>query len=308
MKIHAMCTVKDEADIVAECLRAAAEWCDHIYVLDNASTDETWRIVNELAESLPAIVPWKVDDRPFNDGVRAEIFEHFRGACGPDDWWCRQDGDEFYVDDPRVFLRKVPEQYSVVWAASFSYYFSDQDAELYAKEPERYADDVPIESKIRYYMNHWSEPRFFRYRDDIDWTRGGGFPPLVHSEPIYPVRIWLKHFPYRSPQQIEKRFLARNATLAGGEFMHEAIADWGQAVAAVRSTRALMERTGVEFAARRWEDRIVPSSALDFDEHDRRLVVNEALMPALPDRTTRVYRAKSQLRSLARRALRRRSA
>jgi hypothetical protein len=301
VKIHALTTLKNEADVVAQALTAAAEWCDHIYVLDNGSTDGTWEIVEDLAETIPAIVPWKIDDKPFTDSLRAEIFDHFRSAAGPDDWWCEQDADEFYVDDPRVFLRKVPKQYSVVWAATFSYYFTDRDAALFADEPERYADDVPVESKIRYYLNHWSEPRFFRHSDEIIW-RGGGFPPWVHSEPVYPVRIWLKHFPYRSPAQIGRRLADRSDAVAAGHFSHEAIADWGEAIASVRSTRALVERTGVQYASASWEDRIVPAASLDFDAHDCRLVMNESLMPPIPDRTGPLHRT----RSGARRVLRRR--
>jgi glycosyltransferase involved in cell wall biosynthesis len=305
VKLHALCTVKDEDDVVAEALTAAARWCDHIYVLDNGSTDDTWGIVQDLARTVPQVVPYKVDARPFTDGVRAEIFHHFRDNAGPEDWWARQDADELYVDDPQVFLRKIPEQYGVVWNASFSYYFTDADAELYAREPERYADAVPVADKVRHYLNHWSEPRFFRNDAAIAWDGGGGFPPYVTTAPVYPVRIWLKHFPYRSPQQLDKRIAARNATLANGEFSHEAIADWGNAVAAVRTTRKLMENTGAEFAARSWRDRIVPAAALDYDEHDGRLVVNEDLMPPIPDRTSAAFRAKAQTRAQARRLLRR---
>lgn len=303
MKIHALCTVKDEDDIVAEALTAAARWCDFIYVLDNGSTDDTWGIVQDLARTVPQVVPYKVDARPFSDGVRAEIFHHFRDNAGPEDWWARQDSDEFYVDDPWVFLRKIPERYGVVWNASFSYYFTDADAALYEREPERYADDVPVAEKIRYYLSHWSEPRFFRNDAAIAWD-GGGFPPYVTTAPVYPVRIWLKHFPYRSPQQLDKRIAARNATLANGEFSHEAIADWGAAVAAVRTSRELMENTGAEFAARSWRDRIVPASALDYDAHDGRLTVNEDLMPPIPDRTSVAFRAKARTRASARRILR----
>ena len=30
MKIHGLCLVKNEADVIAECLKAACSWCDHI--------------------------------------------------------------------------------------------------------------------------------------------------------------------------------------------------------------------------------------------------------------------------------------
>jgi hypothetical protein len=308
VSIHGMCIVKDEADVVVECLTEAARWCDHIYVFDNGSTDGTWELVQQLAEDLPEVVAWKTDGAPFSDGLRAQIFDEFRNRSRPGDWWARVDADEFYVDDPRVFLRKVPAEYRVVWTASFSYYFTDRDAELYAVEPERYADDIPVEHKLRYYVNHWSEPRFFRFRDDIRWSGGGGFPTFVVTSPGYPVRIWVKHFPYRSPQQIAKRLQARHAGIARGVFEHEAVADWGAAVGAVRTSRSMMQRTGTEFATLRWQDRVVPASALDYDAHDRRLAVNESIMPRIPRRTTRVTataaRAHRRSRAIARKVVR----
>jgi hypothetical protein len=298
MKIHGMCMVKDEADVIEEALRSAAEWCDHIYVYDNGSTDGTWEVVQRLASEIAAIVPWKSEDVPFTDGLRAGIFDRFRAGSRQGDWWVRLDADELYIDDPRVFLAKVPERYRVVWTASFSYYFTDADADAFALDPARYADEVPVEQKIRYYVNHWSEPRFFRHRDNIEWTGEGGFPDFVATSAGYPVRIWLKHFPYRSPQQIAKRLAARTDAVARGEFGHEAVADWGEAVGAVRTGTAPSQLAAPEFATLDWEERVVPAASLDFDRHDRRLVVNEALMPAIP-------RGASPLALLAARARRR---
>lgn len=281
MRIHAMCLVKDEADIVEECLVRASEWCDHIFVLDNGSSDATWEIVQSLAWDLPAVIPWKTEAAPFTDGLRASIFAEFRSLGRDGDWWCRLDADEFYVDDPRVFLPKVPDAYAVVWSANFSYYFTDRDAERYSADPAAYGDDVPIEEKIRYYVNHWSEPRFFRHGDGVTWSSELGFPLFVYQSPAYPVRMWQKHFPYRSPEQIERRLAARQESIANGVFQHEAIADWGSAVANIED-RSLLERTGVEYVTLRWEDRVVPASSLNFDAHDRRFAVNESLMPTMP--------------------------
>jgi glycosyltransferase involved in cell wall biosynthesis len=297
VKIHGICIVKSEADIISECLTAASSWCDHIYVLDNGSTDDTWQMVQALAHRLPAVVPWKSEQAPFSDGLRSAIFHHFRADSRHGDWWCRLDADEFYIDDPRIFLQKVPDKYDVVWTGNFSYYFTDEDAEQYRRTPERYGDDVPIEEKIRFYVNHWSEPRFFRFRDGITWAEGEGFPSFVYSSPAYPVRMWQKHFPYRSPTQIEQRLAARQEAISRGEFVHEALADWGKAVADVRVSRGVLDHTGPEFATGRWEDRVVPASSLDFDAHDRRLVVNEALMPALPSERSALRKVASRLRA-----------
>jgi glycosyltransferase involved in cell wall biosynthesis len=302
MKIHAICIVKNEADIIVRCLTAASKWCDHIYVLDNGSTDNTWQLVQSLATELSEIVPWKSDETPFSDGLRASIYRHFRAASLAGDWWCALDADELYIDDPRVFIQKIPDRYDTIWTASFSFYFTDKDAEQYVKTPELYGDDVPVEDKIRFYVNHWSEPRFFRFRDSLSWSEGRSFPAFVYTEPAYPVRIWVKHFPYRSPRQIEQRLADRQEAISRGAFIHEAIKDWGSAVGAVRVNRGLLDRVGMEFATGRWEDRVVPASSLDFDAHDQRLVVNEWLMPALPAGSSTLRKAAARLRAARARA------
>src|SRR6185503_5119692 len=102
MKIHGLCVVKNEADIIEQTLRSAARWCDSIYVLDNGSTDGTWEKVQALAGELPAVIPFMRDARPFDDSIRGEILRHHAARAKRDDWWCILDADEFYVADPRA--------------------------------------------------------------------------------------------------------------------------------------------------------------------------------------------------------------
>src|ERR1700751_5729853 len=190
MKIHAMCIVKNEADVLQENLIAAARWCDHIYVFDNGSSDGTWDLVKELSEQYPLIVPYKQDDTLCRGALRSEIFNSYRSNAGPDDWWCRLDADEFYIDDPRIFLSKVQKRFRTVWSASFNYYFTNQDLIEYQKDPAKFVQ-TPVQKRLRYYCNNWGELRFFRQNDDIVWTRSqdtGGFPGAMFTAPAYPVR------------------------------------------------------------------------------------------------------------------------
>jgi glycosyltransferase involved in cell wall biosynthesis len=293
MKIHAMLLVKNEADIMQKALLAALHWCDNIYVLDNGSTDGTWEMVKELAQQHPEIVPFKQDDVMFSRALRADIFNAFRSNAGPQDWWCEMDADEFYIDDPRIFLAKIPDRFQIVYSASFTYYFTDQDAILYRQDPAKYLE-IPVQQRLRYYLNNWGEPRFFRHSDDIVWTRSrdyGGYPPkILFVAPAYPVRIWLKHYQYRSPQQIEKRLLTRRSAIeAGSAFKHEALPNWDAAYA-TRRTSINFEDARPEFAATAWEERIVPAASLNYDGFDRRYVVNEKLMPEFPVRPPRSRR------------------
>lgn len=280
MQIHGICIVKDEADIMEACLTKALEWCDQIYVFDNGSTDGTWELVKNMARRHPAIVPYKQDAQVFKDSLRYEIFQAFRGRAKPGDWWCRLDADEFYVDNPRVFLAKIPLRYGLVVTVSITYYFTDRDAERYEADPELFLKQ-PLEERIRHYLAHWSEPRFFRHSADLTWREDdGGFPAAAAQMQIYPVRIWLRHYQYRSPEQIERRLRTRWPAIQAGRFRHEAVSNWSDGVAMIRKGR-LKLNAAPEFASHSWRDRVAPAASLDFDTLDNRYIVDEALLPRI---------------------------
>jgi hypothetical protein len=285
MKIHGLCLIKNEADVLQETLMSALHWCDYVYVFDNGSNDRTWELVHELAKRYLQIVPYKQDDTLYSNGLRAEIFNAFRSNAGPLDWWCALDADEFYIDDPRVFLTKIPYRLKTVWSASLNYYFTDEDSILYRKDPVKFLA-TPVQERFRYYLSNWGELRFFRHSDDIGWTPDqGGFPPAMFAAPAYPVRIWLKHYQYRSPEQIERRLLTRRPAMqAKTGFWHEVKPSWRTSVATKRDAPLDFDDSRPEFAASRWQERIVPATALDYDAFDRRYVVNESLMPQFPIR------------------------
>src|SRR6516165_3845326 len=86
MKIHALCLIKNEADVLQETFESALRWCDHIYVFDNGSSDGTWELVKELAVQYPEIVPYKQDDVLYRNSLRADIFNAYRAKARPQDW------------------------------------------------------------------------------------------------------------------------------------------------------------------------------------------------------------------------------
>jgi hypothetical protein len=260
MRIHGMCVVRNEADVIEQSLRAAARWCDRIYVLDNGSDDGTWERVQELARELPQVVPFGQDPRPFDSGIREEILRHHAGGAGPEDWWCILDADEFYVDDPREFLARVPRRYRTVWKQDLSYYFTDEDLEAWRRDPSLYADTVPVEERLRYYSADWSEIRFFRH------PHGAGRPTIPWDSPrTYPRRIRLKHFQYRSPEQIQKRLDTRRQAMERGSFPHEKRSNW--APGGIGTTIVPGPAVAAD-VPERWEERVVPSAGLHYDARD----------------------------------------
>jgi glycosyltransferase involved in cell wall biosynthesis len=296
MKIHALCIVKNEADVFEESLTSALHWCDHIYIFDNGSDDGTWQLVQTLAEQYPEIVPHKQDDVLYTNGLRADIFNAFRSNAGPQDWWCALDADEFYIDDPRIFLSKVPDHLQTVWSASLNYYFTDRDVISYQQDPLKFLQ-TPVQQRLQFYCSNWGELRFFRHSDDIVWTRTqGGFPSTMFTAPAYPVRIWLKHYQYRSPEQIERRLRTRSPAMkASTGFWHEVTPNWTAAIATKRDGPLDYKGWGPEFATSRWEERIVPAESLNYDASDRRYVVDESLLPRFPLRVPRSQRLKAAI-------------
>jgi hypothetical protein len=159
--------------------------------------------------------------------MRAEVFEAFRHEAEPDDWWChRLDGDEFYVDDPRGFLSAVPRGYHVVYKRSIEYTLAKEDVEEY----DFTGDFSQDREKIRhFYPVAHVERRFFRYRRRFSWPTHVETPR--HMGVAFPKAITVRHFPRRSPQQIQKRLEARQAVPKDGRgkpFRHVTEDHWSE--------------------------------------------------------------------------------
>lgn len=277
MKIFGLCMVKNEADVIAQSLSAATSWCDAIYVWDNGSTDDTWDVVVALSRTHPAVVPDRRDDAPFREALRRELYVDHLAEAAEGDWWCVLDADEFYIDDPRSFLADVPTHFDEVWAASFEYYFTERDVARYESDPAAYADDVPVERKLRFYLNNWSEPRFFRLTKRLRWEVGA-WP--ANLGPAYPRRIRLKHFQYRSPSQIQRRLETRAEPILRGHFPHEGLPRWESAMLEAGQTDFTLSNPN--HAAAHWTQRVVDSSKLIEDTADGDYVVIEEALPRIP--------------------------
>lgn len=230
MRIFGLCLVKNEADIMRLSLEESLRWCDRIFVFDNGSSDATWDIAREIGAKDSRVVPFKQDAKPFDDALRAEIFNAYRKEGASGDWWCRLDADEFYVDDPRTFLGEVPPARHVVWGAWLQYFLTEKDLARFGEEAELEPVTITRQRLPRYYQALGGEPRFFRHRDRLVWESGAWPPHLGVAEPR---RIRVKHFQYRSPGQIQRRLDTRRAVAAQGwqHFGHSTQETWREKIA-----------------------------------------------------------------------------
>lgn len=225
MKIFAIMLVKDEADIVKSVVLDAKKWAAKIFILDNGSTDSTWEICQSLADSV--VVPWKQDFQPYHNGLRANVYNHFRGESSDGDWWCfKLDADEFYVDDPRDFLSALPKKYGLVAKKSLDYFITKEDL----AERDFSGDFEKNKKFIRCIKEGcWCEPRFFKERKGIKWDCAPDqhYPPYAGL--LSPKTILVRHYQYRSPAQMQKRLDVRNAVAVkkgGKSFRHVKETDW----------------------------------------------------------------------------------
>lgn len=293
MKIRSICVVKDESDVIVECLTAALEWSDQIVVLDNGSTDGTWDIVQELARREPRIIPLAQDLRPFTEGIRVRCFRALAGEARPGDWWARLDADEFFAEDPRRFLEAVPSEAFSVWSTGLTYYFTDADARRYEEDPASFAPGAPVRGRMRYYLNDMSEPRFFRHARILRWREEDeGYPPIMWRRPVYEMRILVQHYRYRSPEQIQRRLDARRS--ATYYFSHERVADWAEAVAKFRDGGTFPVNSAPVVAAS-WRDRIMRAADLEYDSGSGEYALLPEHWPALPDPRAMPFRERARL-------------
>lgn len=297
-KIHAICAVKDEVDIISKTLLSALEWCDYLYIYENGSNDGTAEIIVDLTKKYNNIFIFRQDSLPFITSIRPEIYHYYMKNYRAGDWICLLDADEIYIDNPKKFLDRVPSPYKVVKSASFQYYFTFKDAEAYNNNPSLYANDVPIELRCRYYLNNWSEYRFFKYEKGLKWKLDASWP-TSRRRPVYPIRIRLKHYQYRSPQQINQRLENR---LKLKSFAHEKQVNWRQTVLVPTKLNfsVSVTNTSIVRANDQWKSRLVDESLLYFDACDGTYVLREDLMPPLEDPVESLNLTKRGLNKISR--------
>jgi glycosyltransferase involved in cell wall biosynthesis len=264
-RIHAVCVVRDEGDVIGACLEAALHWADTVYVLDNGSTDGTWEALRRIAQIEPRVQVLGQHLGSFSNALRPRIATRFLDRAELGDWWAWLDADEFFLDDPRAVLARVPIRYGVVHSASIEYYFTDQDLQAYESDPEQYAATWTPDTPSRY-VAAWGEARFFRHVPGASW-------PVVEAQASAPVRVRLRHVQYRTPPQIDRRLRAR---LDHGEFLHETATAWSPTG---RMTDLVFASPSVDDPL--WHRRVVRAAALQLDAKDGNYKIAWGDLPSL---------------------------
>ena len=262
VRIHAISVVRDEVDVVVTTLRSAASWCSRIYVVDNCSIDGTWEKLQQLTRELPNLILLGRYSGKFNDALRAGIYHHVKRFDDGVDWWVRLDADEVYVIDPRSVLASVPRWHDAVLGSMYQYYPTEQDMTEHSGDSGNYAVGS---LELRSYRNDWQELRFIR--DSVARRWGRDIWP-DGSLRIARQTIPIRHFQYRSPQQVAHRLSIRSTI---DEFTH---------VHRQIETFEKLRESG-------WAAITKQSSELDFDDRIGPLIARVNLTPSRLESTRR---------------------
>jgi glycosyltransferase involved in cell wall biosynthesis len=211
MKFHCILPVRDEADIIGQCLENLLLWADAIYVYDTGSVDGTWEIIQEVAAQDQRVLLLGREDVYFNDTlVRGWMFEQARKNMRDGDWFLRVDADEFHHVPPPEFVKtRLRRNESIVYHQYYD--FALRESEVVNWSPEERS--LPIAERRRWYRpSVYAEPRLCRYRESMRWPSHVSFP--YNAGYLAIERLPIRHYPHRDPEQLASRCKLRAEMMA----------------------------------------------------------------------------------------------
>lgn len=219
MKFHCLLPVREEADIIGQCLEHMLTWADAIYVFDTGSIDQTWEIVLDVADRDRRVIPLKKDPVYYSETrLRGYIFHRARENMRDGDWFLRVDADEFHHIPPPEFVKTYlrPEE-TIVYHQYYDFKLTEKEVIAWEKGEETLGDrHRPISERRRYFMpSIYSEPRLCRYRSTMKWSTHTSFP--YNAGFVAQERLPIRHYPNRDPIQLDRRCRLRAIMMADAE-------------------------------------------------------------------------------------------
>ncbi len=221
-KIYALCVAQNESDVIGESVRWASRFCEHVWAWDLGSKDDTWTQLQAIA--LPNVTVQHREFEPFVNSIRGRFFQEIKGRVEEGSWMYILDPDEFFVGDPRRILGAAErEGKGMVGAWQVNFLPTELDAEALRAAGETEWTKIPLGERLRHYRVEWFEHRFVRVVPGFTWDfsglfsvwRDGAGQRLELSRHVGFVR----HYRYRSPAQVVKRYGTRYARRNMGDTM-----------------------------------------------------------------------------------------
>ncbi len=218
-QFFALLPIRDEADIIGQCLDRLLGWADEIYVFDTGSGDNSWEIVQDFAARHKRVVPMQKEPVFFSETrLRGYMFHIARQKMHKGDWFLRVDADEFHHISPPEFVENWMHKHeTVAYHQYYDFRFLQSEVEAWNRGKETLNDrERPIEGRRRHYtVSEYTEPRLCRYRETMQWPPTVSFP--FNAGYVARERMPIRHYPHRDPIQLERRCRLRAMMMSDDE-------------------------------------------------------------------------------------------
>jgi len=222
--------VRDEADVIGQCLDHALRWADEIYVFDTGSVENTWEIVQEFASRDKRVVPMRKEPVFFSEArLRGYMFHVARQEMREGDWFLRVDADEFHHITPPQFVKNCMRKHeTVAYHQYYDFRLLQSELDQWNRGEETLKDrQCPIEDRRRHYtVSHYSEPRLCRYRSTMQWPATVSFP--FNAGYVARERLPIRHYPHRDPVQLQRRCQVRVIMMSDPERSPPELQHWAE--------------------------------------------------------------------------------
>lgn len=269
MKFVCLLPVRDEADIIGQCLDALLTWADAVYVFDTGSVDQTWEIVQDAAARDRRVKPVRKEPVYFSETkLRGYLFDVARQELRSGDWFLRVDADEFHHVAPPEFVRtRLRACETIVYHQYYDFQLTAAEVADWERGAESLADRArPVADRRRHYrVSVYAEPRLCRYRRTMRWPVGVSFP--FNAGFVARERLPIRHYPHRDPAQLQRRCRLRAVMMADAsnrrnwaqpEQHHWAEEDWRKFVVPADAVDLLHWAPGTELPEVRQLNHLAP--------------------------------------------------
>ena len=208
LKVLAIMHVFNEEDIIETTLEHLIAQDVDIYLLDNWSTDETYKIAEKMQKKYPNRIKLekfpeeKPKENNYEWAMQLQKTEELSKKLDYD-WYIHHDADEIRITP---YLKGVTLKDMISYVDSLGYNAINTtvlDFRMTNKNDDIFNKDAYFE--IGRKPSRFMQIKTWKKSKDIDLTSSGGHLAKFENQKIYPIKIINKHYPLRNIKQAEKK-------------------------------------------------------------------------------------------------------
>lgn len=211
MKVVASMIVRDEVDVIDECIREISRFTKDIVVLDGGSVDGT---IEKIRNYSHVRLEQHFSGDAWDHQAERELLLGYAKEMSPD-WIITIDADEIYHSDPISAIKFAEAEGATLISCEIpQFHFSEK--ELIEGTLQTEDESLPIQERRLFYSWGWKD--FMIFKNLPGMTYLGGEEGRITRPPYFPkeehrivsrAKPILKHYQFRSLKQWAKKMKAR---------------------------------------------------------------------------------------------------